>query len=406
MLNIKWPTWPEWNPTADSYIQKIAHSGRWTIRGAWTGEPCFEERGQKQFANYIGTKYAVFTTSGTMALQLAMEVLHIGEGDEVIVPALTWIAPVVAILNVGAIPRLTDIDINTTCLSIEAVKKNINSRTKAIIAVHLHCCTVDLDAISKIAKEYGLFIVEDCSQAHGAEWRNKKVGGIGDIAAFSFNQEKALPCGEGGAVATNRADLYHKLNCARLDGCDFDSKRQILKEDQLIYDAHYMGQNASISEFQTAVLLSQLELLEERNKIKNKNAALLTNKLKQHPLVKVITPNKLNTKRSYYEYIFFLKLKEHQIDEVCKLLTEQTGVVFHRTDVPVYRNDLFNPESRKQYEYYIKTNAYKELRPSCFPGCEYAYSHIIAFSHYILLATSKEISILANKILEVLDTYV
>lgn len=405
-MNISWPNWPIWNPSAYDYLKQVVDSGRWTIRGAWTGAPCLEEQFQRRFANYIGTKYAVLTTSGTMALQLAMEVLEIGDEDEVIVPALTWFAPVAAVLNVGAVPKLTDVDARTTCLHPEAVRKNITARTKAILVVHLHCQVADMDEILRIASEYGLYVIEDCSQAHGAAWKNRKVGSIGDIAAFSFNQEKALPCGEGGAVTTNRADLYSRLNRVRLDGCDFDADRKILAEDQLIYDDRYMGRNASISEFQTAVLLSQLELLDERNLIKNQNAALLNALLEGHPLIEVMELPPQITTPSYYEYTFYLKLAPQKINQVLEALTMQTGVVFHPTDIPVYRNPLFNPISRKKYQYYTSSEEYRNLSEREFPGCEAAYQQIVAFAHSVLLAKQEEIRQLGLTIREVLDHYV
>lgn len=406
MLNITWPKWPLWNPTAYNYLNQVVTSGRWTIRGAWTGSPCLEEQFQARFAKYIGTQYAVLTTSGTMALQLAMEVLEIGQGDEVIVPALTWFAPVAAILNVGAIPILTDVDVGTTCLDPNAIKKNITSKTKAILVVHLHCQVADMDAINQIATEYGLYIIEDCSQAHGATWKNQKVGSIGDIAVFSFNQEKALPCGEGGAITTNRSDLYTKLNRVRLDGCDFDPERRIIAEDQLIYDNKYMGRNASISEFQTAVLLSQLELLDERNYVKNQNAALLTSLLEEHPLIEVVHLSTNITTPSFYEYFFYLKIDCNKMDMVLESLKAETGVSFHRTDVPVYRNPLFYPLSRNKYNYYTTSEAYKNLSQKHFPGCEAAYQTIVAFAHSVLLANPQEIRQLGIMIRKVLDNYV
>lgn len=400
-----WPQWPQWNDTAHKYLDYVIKSGRWTIRGAWKGTKCLEELFQNDYSTYYGTKYAVLTTSGTMALQLAMEVLDIGYGDEVIVPSLTWFAPVAAVLNVGALPILTDVDHMSTCISPIAIKKNITSKTKAIVVVHLHCAVADMDAIMDIAREYGLFVIEDCSQAHGAEWRNKKVGSIGDIGVFSFNQEKQLPSGEGGAIITNNFNYYSKLNRVRLDGCGFDASRQTIDEDQLVYDNQYMGKNASISEFQTAVLYSQFELLDSRNCIKNGNASLLNSILSKSNHIQVYSYDERITNVSYYEYIFFINYSEKIIDNICEELSERIGFSFHRTDAPVYRNELFNPISRRKYDFYTKNDAYLKLKEREFPGSEYAFQHIIAFPHYILLADAQSIIEMGNIILDAVKAY-
>lgn len=405
MKNNNWPQWPQWNDSGQKYLDYVINSGRWTIRGAWKGQECLEEKFQKDYSSYYGTKYAVLTTSGTMALQLAMEVLDIGCNDEVIVPSLTWFAPVAAVLNVGAIPVFADVETNSTCISAMSIKEHISPKTKAIIVVHLHCAVADMDEIMKVAKENGLFVIEDCSQAHGAEWRGQKVGSIGDIGVFSFNQEKQLPSGEGGAIITNNSVYFSRLNRVRLDGCDFDSARQILGEDQLIYDDAYMGKNSSISEFQTAVLYSQFELLDSRNVIKNRNALVLGDILKENKHIQVVSQDERVTNVSYYEYIFFLDYPENIIDDICVELSENTGVSFHRTDAPVYRNDLFNPLSRRKYDFYTKTTDFLELNGENFPGSEYAFKHIIAFPHYILLADIDDIMEMGREIINVVKKY-
>ncbi|HEX2926789.1 MAG TPA: DegT/DnrJ/EryC1/StrS family aminotransferase, partial [Ruminiclostridium sp.] len=271
----KWSNWPIWNNSANQYIDEVIHSNRWSVRGAWTGQEAKEITFSRKFCEYTGTKYCVLTTTGTMGLMISLEALDISFGDEVIVPALTWIAPVTAILNVGAIPVMVDVEKETTCIDPESIRKAIGPKTKGIIAVHLHCSIANIEEIIKISKEHNLYVIEDCSQAHGAVWEDRYVGTIGDVGVFSMNQEKLLTCGEGGAVITNNPQIYERLFRTKTDGCKFEEPRRIEGEDQLIYDKKCMGSNFCISEFQAAVLLSQLENLTQYNNRRRINARYL-----------------------------------------------------------------------------------------------------------------------------------
>lgn len=193
-----WPQWPQYTEKTIRSLEKVLNSNRWAISGYWTGEETREQLFAKAFAKYNGANYCVPTTNGSAALTTALEAVGVGYGDEVIMPALTWIATATAILRVNAKPVLIDASEETYCMDVSKIEDAITNRTKAIIVVHLMECMVDMDEVMKIAKKYNLAILEDCAQAHGMKWKDKRAGTIGDIGTFSFQQGKILTAGEGG----------------------------------------------------------------------------------------------------------------------------------------------------------------------------------------------------------------
>lgn len=165
---------------------------------------------EKKFAEYVGVKYAIATSSCTGALHISLNALGIGPGDEVIVPEVTWVATANAVRFVGATPVFADIDKKTWNISLDSIKKLINNNTKAIIPVHLYGNPCDMDEIMKIAKNFNLYVVEDAAPSIGAEFKGKKTGSFGDFAAFSFQGAKLAVTGEGGMICTNDEELYKK----------------------------------------------------------------------------------------------------------------------------------------------------------------------------------------------------
>jgi|LSQX01.1.fsa_nt_gb L-glutamine:2-deoxy-scyllo-inosose/3-amino-2,3-dideoxy-scyllo-inosose aminotransferase len=391
--NKKWPVWPIWDETANENIHDVIKSGRWSVRGSWTGFESKEQIAANQFAEYNNCSYCVLTTSGSVGLILALEALDIGPGDEVIVPALTWIAPITSILNAGAVPVLVDVDPDTTCIDPMEIKKAVSKKTKAIMPIHLHCSIANMDEIIKIAREYELFVIEDCSQAHGAVWGEKNVGTYGDIGVFSLNQEKVLTCGEGGAVITNDFRLYERLFRLKTDGCGFDAERKIPGEDQLIYDNNFMGGNYCISEFQSAILMAQLRNLSNYNEIRRKNAKYLDEGLGCILGLTPLKQHKNAKERTYYEYAIKIDRKHFsnkKLIDICAALSSELGFCLHPTDVPVYRNMLFSTWTRKRYKYYAEDLRFKSLTSEKFPNCEVVYGSLIVFHHSILLGDTAD----------------
>ena len=206
---------------------------------------------EDSFSNYVGAGYCVGVGNGTDALEIAIEALDMPIGSEIIVPANSFIASSEAVTRSGHKVIFVDIDTESYVVSIEDLKKRITPKTKAIMAVHLYGHPCDMDELAKIAKEYNLYIIEDCAQAHGAEYKGKRVGGIGDIATFSFYPGKNLGAyGDGGVITTNNLEL--SVQCRKIA-----NHGRIAK-----YDHEFEGRNSRLDAIQAAILSVKLKYLD------------------------------------------------------------------------------------------------------------------------------------------------
>lgn len=224
----------------------------------------------------FGSKYAQLTSSGTSALTTAMSALGIGYGDEVITPSFTFVASFEAVLSVGAVPVLVDVD-DTLTLNPEAVRKAITPKTKAVMPVHMCGSMADMHALISICKEHDLFLLEDACQSIGGSYKGKSLGTIGDAGTFSFDFVKTMTCAEGGVVMTNREDIYLKSDGYTDHGHDH-------KGVDRGADLHpFIGYNYRISELHAAVGLAQIKRLNEFLSIQKRNHGLLKSILEQVP---------------------------------------------------------------------------------------------------------------------------
>jgi len=207
---------------------------------------------EDSFSNYVGAGYCVGVGNGTDALEIAIEALDMPIGSEIIVPANSFIASSEAVTRSGHKVIFVDIDTESYVVSIEDLKKRITPKTKAIMAVHLYGHPCDMDELARIAKEYNLYIIEDCAQAHGAEYKGKRVGGIGDIATFSFYPGKNLGAyGDGGAITTNNLEL--SVQCRKIANHGRTAK----------YDHDFEGRNSRLDSLQAAILNVKLKYLDD-----------------------------------------------------------------------------------------------------------------------------------------------
>ena len=240
--------WPLWGEREEQALLRALRSGQWGIDGEET------ETFEQEFAQAIGTSFALSVTNGTAALVAALRAAGVGYGDEVIVPPYTFVATATAVLFVGAIPIFADIDPETYCISPAAVEAAISSRTRAIIPVHIAGNPADMDSLCTIASRAGLTVIEDSCQAHGARWAGGVTGSLGDMGCFSFQSSKNINCGEGGAITTNNPDLFEKAwsfkNCGRTRGGEW-------------YQHEVIGDNLRMTQFQAAVLRAQRTRMEE-----------------------------------------------------------------------------------------------------------------------------------------------
>jgi len=240
------------------------------VKSGWvSSKGKFIEEFENSFAKYVSVKYGVATSNGTVALHLALAALGVEPHDEVIVPDLTFAATINAVLYVGAKPVIADIDPNYWCLSPSGLKEAITSRTKAIIPVHLYGHPCDMEEIMEIAERYGIYVIEDAAEAHGAEYKGKRVGSFGHIACFSFYGNKIITTGEGGMCLTNDEELAEKMKILRDHGMD-PKKR---------YWHNVVGFNYRMTNLQAAIGVAQLSKIEKFIEKKRKIAKLYAEEL-------------------------------------------------------------------------------------------------------------------------------
>jgi len=284
------PPWPQYDEHEREALLSVLESRQW-----WRTPGTRTLNFEREFAAYHEAKHGIAVTNGTAALEVSLAALEIGPGDEVIVPDFTFVATASAVLFAGALPVLVDVTPDTYCIDPDLVEAAITPRTKAIIAVHLGGHPADLDRLTDIARRHGLRLVEDSAHAHGTEWRGRKIGAIGDIGTFSFQQSKLMTAGEGGMIVTNDDALERRArsvhDCGRLPG-------------EWFY-AHFMyGSNYRLSEWQGAILSCQLARADSQGAVRTKNAAYLDRALAE---IEGITPQALDprcTRNGHYAYIF------------------------------------------------------------------------------------------------------
>lgn len=207
MLNTSFSPWPSFSEEEADAVRAVILSNKVNY---WTGQECREF--EKEFAAWIGTHYAVALANGTVALDVALKAMEIGIGDEVIVTSRTFLASVSSIVNAGAVPVFADVDCDSQNITAETIAAAITTRTKAVICVHLAGWPCDMDPIMALAAQHGLKVIEDCAQAHGAKYKGRSVGSIGDVGAWSFCQDKIMTTGgEGGMVTTNDRELWSRM---------------------------------------------------------------------------------------------------------------------------------------------------------------------------------------------------
>lgn len=246
------------------------------FNSSWYIEGKEDEAFEKAFAEYCGAEYCVGCGNGLDALMLSLKSLGVGAGDEVIVPSNTYIATALAVTYVGATPVFVEPDINTFLIDPSLIEAKINEKTKAIMPVHLYGQACDMDAIMAIAKKHGLYVVEDCAQAHGAMYKGKRVGSFGDAAGFSFYPGKNLGAlGDAGAVVTNNKELADKIRALGNYGSDYK------------YHHIYKGNNSRLDEMQAAFLSAKLPHLDKMNEERRRIADMYTSGI-NNP--KVVTP--------------------------------------------------------------------------------------------------------------------
>jgi dTDP-4-amino-4,6-dideoxygalactose transaminase len=362
--------WPEFGTEEEELLLAALRSGKWgSLDGTYVNQ--FE----REFAAFQGAKHGVTTVNATMGLAVAMKAVGLEPGDEVIVPPYTFIATASAALMIGVIPVFADVDPETLLINPEKIESAVTPRTKAIVPVHHGGSPVDMDAVTEVAARHGLRVVEDAAQAHGAAWRGRPVGAIGDVGVFSHQSSKMLTAGEGGTMVTNDREvdelLWSYRNVGRRRGGEW-------------YEHVRLGWNLRMTEFQAAVLLAQLKRFPAQQARRTAAAAYLTERLRDIPGVVPVEVPAGVTAHSWYTYHWrWLGARHgglHKM-ELAKALRAEGIPVLHGY-VPINRNEAVRAEIKRL----------GGAEPVACPAAEKADAEeILAFSSPILMAANEDI---------------
>jgi dTDP-4-amino-4,6-dideoxygalactose transaminase len=382
-----WPNWPQADENTESILKEVLNSGRWAISGPYLDRESFERKFAREFAEFNGAKYCTPVMNGTSSLVSGLLALGVGFSDEVLVPGLTWVACASTVLSVGAIPVIVDIDPETLCMSLDAAKKAITPKTKAIMIVHAFGALADLDGFLELSKQTGIPIIEDCSQAHGAKWLDQRVGTFGKVGCFSMQQSKLLTSGEGGAIITNDADLYRKIEQVRSDGRLF-TEHPKSGELELVEEGQIQGYNMCLSEFQAAVLSDRLSHLDSENEIRHMNARILTELLHDIEGVSTLKFYPQVTTFVYYNFVIRLDLNKFGgkgIDAIAKAMSAELATLVRPIYRPMNKHTLYTPLLCSRVP---NTSEVRQLLdPNRFnlPHAEEARKVCLTIPHWVLL---------------------
>ena len=329
-------SWPIFDEREEQALLEVCRSGKW-----WRGG--YQEPGESRvghfenaFGQYQHARHCVAVTNGTQALECALKAAGVEPGQEVLVPALTFVASATAISLVGAKPVFVDVDPANYNIDPEAMDAAITPDTSAAVVVHNGGYPCDMDRVLEVAGRRGIRIIEDCAHAHGSEWDGRRVGAIGDLGGFSFQMGKTLTCGEGGAVTTNDDDLGEKAfsfhHIGRIKGRPF-------------YEFHRVASNLRMTEWQGAVLLCQLARLDEQTETRERNTKHLAEGLRDIPGVDAIERDPRVTRWGFYYWNLFFNPDEFEGLPKAKfkaaLAAEGLPIGDGGHGQPIYNNPVF-----------------------------------------------------------------
>ncbi|WP_349928087.1 DegT/DnrJ/EryC1/StrS aminotransferase family protein [Acinetobacter sp. A1-4-2] len=299
MLNSAFEPWPSFTQAEADAVSKVLLSNKVNY---WTGQECREF--EKEFAQFAGTDYAVAVANGTVALDLALKALGIGQGDDVIVTSRTFLASASSIVTAGANPVFADVELDSQNISRRTIEAVLTPKTKAIICVHLAGWMCDMNPIMELAEEKGLYVIEDCAQAHGAMYKGKSAGSIGHIGAWSFCQDKIMTTGgEGGMVTTNDEALWKKMWSYKDHGKNFDSvyNKQHPPGFRWLHDS--FGTNWRMMEMQAVIGRLQLKQMPEWTAKRLENMHKIQNAFADSPYFTVAQPSSDYVHAAYKCYV-------------------------------------------------------------------------------------------------------
>ncbi len=372
-----YPSWPVWDDAERNGLLGVLEHGGW-----WQGDGNVAATFANEFAEYHGAAYGLALTNGTHTLEAALVACDVGEGDEVIVPGITFVASATAVLAVNATPVLVDIDTDTLCIDPVAAEAAITDRTKAIVAVHVAGAACDLDALTELCGRRGPRLIEDCAHAHGTFWRGRGVGSWGDFGSFSMQRSKLMTAGEGGVLICNDEALSDRAwayaDCGRVKG-------------EWFYHHATVGSNLRMTEWQGAVLRAQLARFPEQNRVRNDNAIALNAALDEIDGIRTPTRDPRMDSQGNYCYVFhydsaqFAGLPLRKFEAALAAEGIPMGVSYPSlSDLAVFRAANFGPRLRSK----APTIDYASLH---LPRAEAAAASTVWLQHRLLLAEREDV---------------
>lgn len=287
MLNSPFSPWPSFTQEEADAVSQVLLSNKVNY---WTGQE--GRHFEKEFAQYTESKYAVAVANGTLALDLALHALDIGEGDEVIVTPRTFIASISCVINAGATPVFADVDLISQNITVDTIKPVLTKNTKAIICVHLAGWPCDMDNIMALAQDQDLFVIEDCAQAHGAKYKGRPVGSIGHIGCWSFCQDKIMTTGgEGGMLTTNDEQLWRKAWAFKDHGKSYAAVYETEHPPGYRWLHESFGTNWRITEMQSAIGRIQTQRMAKWTELRNQYAQKILSNCRAFSWLSVVEPD-------------------------------------------------------------------------------------------------------------------
>ncbi len=377
--------WPLFDESDVQAVTDVASSGKW-------GNPdCsgLVEQFEKEFAAYCGSKYAIACVNGSVSLRLALIACGVRPGDEVIVPPYSFIATASVVIEANCVPVFVDIDPRTYNIDPGKIEAAVTKRTKAIIPVHFAGQACDMDRIMEIAKKHNLFVIEDAAHAHGGEYKGKKLGSIGHVGSFSFQSSKNLNAGEGGLVVTDDDKLYEMMNSLRNVGR--------VKGGQW-YEHHYAGCNYRITQFQAALLSSQLKRLDEQTRLRDRNGRYLIELLRSVDGITPLGRGYGETLHTYHIFIFkYDKTKFNGLSkrEFADMLAAEGVPSFMGYPKPLYKQPVFQ---QKNFMCYAIPEEVDYSSVSCPVAEKACYEEAVWILQHAMLGSTEDMELFARAI--------
>ena len=402
--------WPIPTPEGKDALLRVYESGKWWRfafgQGVELAEPEEGERSevvlfQEDFARYHDCRYGIAAANGTGTLEIGIRALNLDIGDEIIVPAYTYIASATCILQNNCVPVFVDVDPDTYNIDPDRIEEAITGRTRAIMVVHFGGQPADMDRIMELASRHNLVVIEDAAHAHGCEWKGKKAGSFGLFSSFSFQASKNMTAGEGGIICTNDRELAADCDSLMWAG---------RKIGRPWYEFYRLGWNYRITEFQAAILREQLMHLGSQVSLRQKNAGYLSEKLAEFECVDPLVRDKRTTVHGYH--IFMFRFRENAAgitrDRFVEALAAEGIPAFGGYSFPLYKTPMFldkrfiNGSFPLGTEYHddIDYSAYEALCPVSERTCT---SEAVWLPQNMFLGSAEDMDDVVEAVAKVID---